>query len=185
MRKPLITILVLFAAAQAWAQQQPAAEQFGDWGLLCQQDAEDRRQGCRLFQNAFLNPEQDTAAGQEDAPGKRLLHTAVGFVRGQETPFLLLTAPLGILLPQGVALAIDDGEPVRVVLQRCDGNGCLAVIPLEDALLEAMRKGEKGSVTFYDPNRQAIKVPLSLKGFTKGFAALVEAVKAQEKTPDN
>ena len=80
--------------------------------------------------------------------------------------------PLGVSLPGGVSITVDDGQPVRLRYERCDGAGCVAPLALGQELIAALKGGRWARVAFFDPSGQEISVPVSLLGFTAGFNAL-------------
>lgn len=167
-RMHVVLLIVLFGSFSVQAAE-TRRDDFGDWGFVCSKAEEaGSRESCNLFQTALLNAGQD---GDESQP-QRLLLTRIGYLGETERPLLLVTAPLGILLPQGISVTVGEGEPVRFAVQRCDAGGCLGFTAMTDELLEAFRKGSKAQVTFHDAQRRAINVPLSLKGFIKGMAEL-------------
>ncbi|MDX1444043.1 MAG: invasion associated locus B family protein [Gammaproteobacteria bacterium] len=175
---------ILFLLAAMFALPAQAAEtrrdNFGDWGYVCQApeneagDVDESKESCNLFQTALLNNSQGEGELPEDgARQQRLLLTRVGYIGDNERPVLLVTAPLGILLTQGITVSVDGlEEPARFAVQRCDAGGCLAYTAMNEEIVSAFKKGTKAQVTFYDPQRRAINVPLSLKGFTKGMSEL-------------
>lgn len=174
-----LTLLVMLLGGLSLTTAANSAEtrrdNFGDWGYVCSKaDNEEVEESCNLFQTALLNNQGN---GQSEADGQqqqqRLLLTRIGYLGETSRPMLLVTAPLGILLPPGISVSVDGiDEPVRFAVQRCDAGGCLGHTPMTDELIEAFRKGSKAEVTFQDPQRREIPVPLSLKGFTKGLAEL-------------
>lgn len=172
--------ILLATALGAMTMPAQAAEtrrdNFGDWGYVCQapesKDGE-AKENCNLFQTALLNNQQENGKDSEGAQQQRLLLTRIGYLGETDRPVLLVTAPLGILLTQGITVSVDGLEkPLRFAVQRCDAGGCLAYTAMSEEVVTAFKKGIKAEVTFFDPQRRAINVPLSLKGFTKGMAEL-------------
>ncbi|MDX1435089.1 MAG: invasion associated locus B family protein, partial [Gammaproteobacteria bacterium] len=102
---------------------------FQDWTVRCEQPAGggDR---CFIFQNLVL---KDT--------GERLVHVAVGHLTADGRAAAVVTLPLGISLPPGAAISIDDGEPVRFAIERCDANGCIGALELGERMVAAMKRG--------------------------------------------
>lgn len=138
---------------------------FENWTGKCEinRDASGKEIGrqCFIFQNLVLK-----------AGGQRVLHVAIGYLPGLDEPIALFTLPLGILLPPGVTLRVDDGEPVRFPVERCETGGCRAGIKLEEGLVKELENGTNAEVIFDDAARHPIKVPLSLKGLSAGLKAL-------------
>lgn len=166
----LLAALVLIPAQAAETRN----EEFGDWGFICNtpdKQQEDVRESCNLFQTALMNGQQDGEKA-EGAQQQRVLLTRVGYLQDIEHPVLLITAPLGILLPMGINVEVEGHDPIRIPLQRCDAGGCLGFVAMEGPFIDAMKKGSEAKVTFYDAQRRGVTIPLSLKGFTRGIQAL-------------
>lgn len=148
-------------------------ENFGDWGFVCStpEGLENGTESCNLFQTALLNNEQSGG----EAGSQRVLLTRVGYLDGNENPVLLVTAPLGILLPLGISVEVEGHETIRIPVQRCDAGGCLAYVVMEQPFIDAFKKAAEAKVTFYDMQRRGVTIPLSLKGFTKGMGELTDS----------
>ena len=143
---------------------QPAdGDAFGNWLVNCETDDESGRQGCFLVQNLVLRES-----------GQRVLQIAIGYVAEAPEPIALISLPLGISLPPGTTLKIDELEPTRIAVERCEPNGCRAGVKLGAELLKTFINGNQLTITFHDAKRQPIDVPLSLKGIEDGLTALSE-----------
>ena len=134
---------------------------FRDWTARCERPPGSEAARCFIFQNLVLKE-----------TGERLVHVAVGYLAVDGRAAAVVTLPLGISLPPGAALSVDGGEPVRFPVERCDANGCIGALELDDRMLAAMKRGREARVTFHDGTRRPIAVPISLMGFTAGFASL-------------
>ncbi len=156
-RRFLVAGLLLVAAGAA-AQE---TEKFGNWTAQCEESKGKVQGGCFIFQNLVLRE-----------GGQRVLQFAVGYVATTEEPIALLSLPLGISLPPGVSIRIGDAQPTRVIVERCEPNGCRAGLKLNEELLTQLRRGTQLTVTFHDAERRPIEVPLSLDGFEAGLASL-------------
>lgn len=141
--------------------KQTKNKQFQDWVYQCGAEGlkDDK---CYIMQNIFIKES-----------GLRLLGVAIGYVGPDESPWLFFTIPLGVFLPTGITMNIDDGEEIKIPIRICLPDGCTSSIKLDKKLLSALKKGSKANVVFVDGNTQKqIKVVVSLSGFTKGFLAL-------------
>lgn len=169
----LLSLVALTAQAQA---AETRREEIGDWGFVCSvaDNQENAKESCNLFQTALLNVGQETDPA-EGGGQQRVLLTRVGYLEGSEQPLLLITAPLGILLPMGITIEVEGHETLRIPVQRCDAGGCLAYVAMEQPLIDAFRKAAQAKVTFHDAQRRGIGIPLSLKGFTKGMEELAKS----------
>lgn len=138
-------------------------EKFGNWTAKCEESKGQVQGGCFIFQNLVLRE-----------GGQRVLQFAVGYVAATDEPIALLSLPLGISLPPGVTIRIGDGAPTRVIVERCEPNGCRAGLKLKPDLLRQLSEGAQLTVTFHDAERRPIDVPLSLDGFAAGLRSLKE-----------
>ncbi len=136
-------------------------QKFRDWTARCEVNKEKARPACFVFQNLLLKKEN-----------KRLLHVAVGYLTASAQPVAFFTLPLGVSLPGGLSITVDDGKPVRIRYERCDASGCLAPLALTDTLVTSLRGGRWARVAFFDSTRREVSVPVSLLGFTAGLKSL-------------
>jgi invasion protein IalB len=161
--RPIAAILTLLAAlwlASARAAPEPGTT-FKDWIVGCESLPEGGEPVCHIYQTLSLKEQE-----------QQILHVAVGYLPGSDKALAVFTMPLGIALPPGVQLQVDEAKPLRFPVEYCDPNGCRAGIGLDDKLLAQFRKGLSAKVTFADRQHRGITVPVSLSGFTAGFAAL-------------
>jgi invasion protein IalB len=150
------------AGGQAQTQPQPAqdVQVFKDWFLRCGQTPQgDER--CVLFQDLVDQNSQQP-----------LMQIAVGLWGPEKLRGVILTVPLGVTLPPGLEISIDEQAITRAPFFQCAQNGCQSRLPLNDELLAKMRAGQSGTVAFADGNGRVIPIPFSLQGFTAGFAAI-------------
>ncbi len=140
--------------------------EYEDWIVRCQpapEDAFGATELCEMYQQV-----------SEQESGQTVLETVIGYPQGVEQPVALFNLPLGMRLPPGVQLQIDDNEPVRFPVQICLRGGCRANIELSERLMEQMRAGAEGVLTIADPQGQGIQLPLSLTGFSAAMADINE-----------
>jgi len=83
-----------------------------------------------------------------------------------------ILAPLGVLLPSGLGLKVDNNDMGRAGFVRCLPNGCVAEVILEDKLLTALRGGQTATFIIFQTPEEGIGIPISLKGFAPGYDAL-------------
>jgi len=136
---------------------------FQDWRVQCESPEGAPQERCYMYQNLVMRES-----------GQRVL--LVGVVRDAQNAAAIFTAPLGVLLPPGVTIQVDDGDEMRVPFQQCGRQGCVARLRLGDELLSAMRAGLEAQVTIYRADQQPVSLPVSLKGFTAAYTALGERV---------
>ena len=157
----LLGLGALLAGGGAAHANPEHGQAFKDWTARCETPPGSQLERCYIFQNIVLKESQ-----------QRVLHMAVGYLAANGQPAVVLTLPLGISLPPGVTISVDDGAAHPVVVERCDPSGCIGAFALDPAMIAALEKGRQARVDFYDGTRRKISVPVSLLGFTAGFATL-------------
>lgn len=133
----------------------------GEWRFACQ-NPETAAEKCQMSQQ--LSRASDR---------KLLLVLTVGRFGRNNQLGMLASTPLGIHLPAGLQFQVDDGISGRFTMQHCLARGCEATLRLEGKLLDAMRAGQVLNVRYQiGGGGQALIIPGSLKGFTKGLLLL-------------
>ena len=85
---------------------------------------------------------------------------------------LRVVAPLGVLLPAGLGLKIDQADIGRAGFVRCINTGCFAEVVLEENLIGQLRKGGTATFIVFQTPEEGIGIPVSLNGFGPGFDSL-------------
>jgi invasion protein IalB len=156
----LLATLLLLIPAQALAQGEVKA-QYGDWDLRCDTPPGAENEQCFIMQ--FV-----TAADRDNVG----LSVIVMKTADKQARILRLLAPLGVLLPRGLGLRIDDTDMGTTGFIRCLPNGCLSEVLMDDSLIQALRSGEQAMFIIFQTPEEGIGVPISLDGFGEGFDAL-------------
>ena len=81
-------------------------------------------------------------------------------------------APLGVLLPAGVSLRIDDQDVGRLNFLQCLANGCIAQLALDQQLLDKLKAGKTMSLGIFQTPEQGVGVPAALTGFKEAYEQL-------------
>ena len=63
-----------------------------------------------------------------------------------KSSLMRVVAPVGVLLPSGLGLKIDQTDVGRAGFVRCLPNGCVAEVAMDDNLVKQLRSG--GTATF-------------------------------------
>lgn len=133
----------------------------GDWEVLC-----DAANACLMTQ-IHRNDE-----GSPDVIFK-VSKPRVASAAGQNIPALAeIFVPLGVFLPEGLALRIDQQEPVVAPFYSCVPLGCSVRAPLNDQIIETLKRGSTVTVIVALNPRNTIEIPLSLRGFTAAMGAI-------------
>jgi invasion protein IalB len=159
-RFALLLILLIVAPAQALAQGEVKSKH-GDWDLRCDTPAGAKNQQCVIMQ--FV-----TAQDRENVG----LSVVVMKTADKQARILRVLAPLGVLLPRGLGLRIDNTDMGTTGFIRCLPNGCVSEVLMDDTLIQQLRKGKQAMFIIFQTPEEGIGVPISLAGFGEGFDAL-------------
>lgn len=133
----------------------------GEWALVCDTPPGAAAEQCALVQNVVA----------EDRP-EMGLSVVVLRTADRQAELLRVLAPLGVLLPNGLGLYIDEKEIGNAFFTRCFNDGCYAEVVLEDKLLEAFRAGGTATFIVFQTPEEGIGIPIDLQGFSEGFEKL-------------
>lgn len=133
----------------------------GDWELRCETPPGAAHEQCALLQSVAA----------EDKPNINLVVIMLKTADGKSR-LLRVIAPLGVLLPSGLGLKIDETDVGRAGFVRCLPTGCVAEVVMEDKLIEQMKSGHNATFIIFQTPEEGIGIPLSLAGFREGFDAL-------------
>jgi invasion protein IalB len=81
-------------------------------------------------------------------------------------------APLGVLLPSGLRLKIDQVYVGRAGFLRCLPNGWVAEVVMDDTLLKQFRRGQTATFIMFQSPEEGTGFLINLKGFGDGFDSL-------------
>ncbi len=155
------TVLVLAAALAApgtAAAQGVVRSVYGDWQIRCETPPGAQSEQCALMQSVTA----------EDRPNVGLT-VIVLKTADQKTRLMRVVAPLGILLPSGLGLKIDNNDVGRAGFVKCLPNGCIAEITMDDNLIKELRNGHTSTFIIFQSPEEGIGFPMSLKGFGDGY----------------
>ncbi|HST95891.1 MAG TPA: invasion associated locus B family protein [Microvirga sp.] len=133
----------------------------GDWQMRCETPAGATAEQCALVQNVVA----------EDRPNITLVIIVLKTADGKSR-LLRVVAPLGILLPSGLGLKIDETDIGRAGFVRCLATGCVAEVVMDDNLVNQMKSGRTATFIVFQTPEEGIGIPVSLNGFGPGYDAL-------------
>ncbi|HEX9882047.1 MAG TPA: invasion associated locus B family protein [Hyphomicrobium sp.] len=157
-----IAALTLVCAVQnAQAQEGTVKAQHGDWQIVCKDPPPGaKNEVCALVQSVTAEDKDNiglTVYFQKFSNGTRVLR---------------VFAPLGILLPPGLGLKIDDKDVGHAPFLRCHTFACYAQVVLEDPLVEQLKNGKTAIFIIFQTEEAGVGIPISLAGFKKALAEL-------------
>ena len=160
----LLAMAVLFLAVatqNAMAQEGKVKAQHGDWQIVCKPPPPGaKNEICALVQSVTAEDKNNiglTVYFQKFSNGTRVLR---------------VFAPLGILLPPGLGLKIDDKDVGHAPFLRCHSFACYAQVVVEDPLVEQLKNGKTAIFIIFQTEEAGIGIPISLAGFKEALAEL-------------
>jgi invasion protein IalB len=150
----------LLGADQA-AAQGAVRSVHGDWQVRCDTPPGAQSEQCALIQSVTAEDRANVGITVI------LLKTA-----DQKSRLMRVVAPLGVLIPSGLGLKIDNQDVGRAGFVRCLPNGCVAEVILDEKLIGQMRAGQTATFIIFQTPEEGIGFPMALKGFGEGFDKL-------------
>jgi len=159
--------LAAWALSLALAWTGPAAAQGAvksvhkDWQIRCDTPPGAKNEQCALIQSV-------TAADRANIG----ITVIVLKTADQKSRLMRVVAPLGVLLPSGLGLKIDNADIGRAGFVRCLPNGCIAEVVMDDTLIQKLRTGKSATFIIFQTPEEGIGFPMSLNGFAEGYDKL-------------
>src|SRR5579871_4394634 len=133
----------------------------GDWQIRCETPPGAQGEQCALMQSVVA----------EDRPNMTLT-VIVLKTADQKARVMRVVAPLGVMLPSGLGLKIDNNDVGRAGFVKCLPNGCIAEVVMDDKLIDQLRNGHTSTFIIFQSPEEGIGFPMSLKGFGDGYDKL-------------
>lgn len=135
--------------------------QYGDWQVVCKPPPTGAKsEVCALVQSVTAEDRNNvglTVYFQKFSNGVRVLR---------------VFAPVGILLPPGLGLKVDDVDIGHAPFLRCHTFACYAQVTVEDPLIDKLKTGKTAVFIIFQTEEAGIGIPISLAGFDQALAAL-------------
>ena len=157
----LSALLFILAGFGPAAAQGTVKAKHGDWQVRCETPPGAAKQQCALVQSIAA----------EDRPNIGLIVIVLKTADGKNR-LLRVIAPLGVLLPSGLGLKIDDVDIGHAGFVRCQPSGCIAEVVMEDKLLNQLMTGKTAVFIIFQTPEEGIGIPLALEGFKDAYSEL-------------
>ena len=135
--------------------------QHGDWQVVCKPPAPgSKAETCALVQSVTAEDRNNvglTVYFQKFSTGERVIR---------------VFAPLGVLLPPGLGLKIDDKDVGHAPFLRCNPFSCYAQVVAEDKLVDQLKTGKNAIFIIFQTQEAGIGIPISLNGFAQALGSL-------------
>ena len=129
----LITaILFILATTPLLSAAEGKTKSFKDWGYKCEKTQGSNQEICYIFQRI---------SSKED--DKRIADVTIAYLPKIDKPVMVITLPLGVFLPAGIKLQVDDAgkDATGAPFVQCIQEGCQARAKLDNKMIAKMKSG--------------------------------------------
>ena len=159
---PLALVVALTSVPTERAAAQGAVKSvYKDWQIRCDTPPGAKSEQCALIQSVTAEDRANVG-----------LTVIVLKTADLKSRLMRVVAPLGVLLPSGLGLKIDQADVGRAGFVRCLPNGCIAEVVMDDALIAKLRTGKTATFIIFQTPEEGIGFPMSLAGFGEGYDKL-------------
>jgi invasion protein IalB len=145
-------------ASPAPAEAAPNTPPPPGWVARCASASREAPLECAIEESAFVTK-----------TGQLLVQVDVRVASDTHAPIALLQLPLGLNLPVGAKLQVDDGKPVDLQIQTCEQRGCYANVPVAPEMLAQLKSGKELKVSFQNLAKETMTIPLPLGDFATAY----------------
>jgi invasion protein IalB len=128
------------------------------WAVRCSSVSRDAPLECAIEQSAVLTK-----------TGQLIVLINIRVPGDTHAPVALVQLPLGLNLPVGAKLQVDDGKAVDLQIQTCENRGCYTSSVIAPDMLAALRAGKQLKVSFQDMAKETISIPIPLADFAAAY----------------
>ncbi len=162
MKDAPVLVKVAVAAEKKAEKAPPLAENEAPaWSKQCVPSPDGQKQACFVQQFVLAAP-QNTV----------MLKVIFSYLGPDNKPRMILEAPEGILLQQGLVLTIDTRKPLDVPLQACQTGACRAIVDMDDQALDQFTKGNVLTVRYVTADHKTIDLPVKLESLSAALKQL-------------
>lgn len=143
--------------ADAAAAAAPGAPQPG-WAVRCSSASREAPLECAMEQTAVLTK-----------TGQLIVLVNIRVPSDTRVPVAMVQLPLGINLPGGAKLQVDDGKTADLQIQTCENRGCYAGTAIAPDVLAALKSGKELKLSFQNLAKETITIPMPLTDFATAY----------------
>jgi invasion protein IalB len=143
------------APPQADAAPAPAPP---GWVARCSSASRDAPLECAIEQTAVLTK-----------TGQLIVLLNIRVASDTRQPIAIIQLPLGLNLPAGAKLQVDDGKVSELPIQTCEQRGCYANSSIPPDMLASMKSGKQLKVSFQNLGKETITIPMPLADFAAAY----------------
>jgi invasion protein IalB len=146
------------AASESQPAPNPNPPASGGWVSKCVSESRQNPVECSMEQTVVLT-----------STGQLLASVLVRVPTDTHQPVMMIQVPVGLYLPAGLNLQIDEGKPQPIPLQTCDLKGCYAGMQISQELIASLKAGKRLTMTFQNLAKNNVVVPMALDNFADAY----------------
>jgi invasion protein IalB len=146
------------------AESQPQGavrDKHGDWVTRCETPPGAAQEQCAIVLSVV----------DQDRPNLILVVIVLN-TADRKARLMRVVAPLGVLLPPGVSLRIDNADAGRLSFLQCLPNGCVAQLAMDEALIAKLKSGKTATLGVFQTPEEGVGVQAPLAGFKEAYEQL-------------
>ena len=128
-----------------------------NWASRCTSSSRNAPLECAIEERALTNTNQ------------LIVLVNIRVTGDTRSPDAVVQLPLGLNLPGGARLQIDDGKLIDLPIQTCEDRGCYANTQISPDLLVALKSGKQLKVSFQNLAKETITTPVPLADFAAAY----------------
>jgi invasion protein IalB len=101
--------------------------------------------------------------------GRAFMSAVIIEPEGDARKILKVLLPLGLQIPAGTRVSVDQGQPMTAPYAICVSNGCYADYEATADLVGRMKQGQSLVIQGLAPSNQVLSVSIPLSEFAKGY----------------
>jgi invasion protein IalB len=144
-------------AADAAPPAAAASPQSG-WAVRCSSASRAAPLECAMEQTAVLSK-----------TGQLIVLVNIRVPSDTRVPVAMVQLPLGLNLPGGAKLQVDDGKTADLQIQTCENRGCYAGTAIAPDVLAALKSGKELKLSFQNLAKETITIPMPLTDFAAAY----------------
>jgi invasion protein IalB len=158
-----LALILAGAHAPAAAAEAEGAvkDKHGDWVTRCETPPGAAHEQCAIVESVV----------DQERPNLVLVIIVLN-TADRKARLMRVIAPLGVLLPPGVGLRIDDADAGRLSFLQCLPNGCIAQIAMDESLIDKLKNGKTATLGIFQTPEEGVGVQAPLAGFKEAYEQL-------------
>ena len=156
-----VLLMSSHASAAESAPQGAVRDKHGDWVTRCETPPGAAHEQCAIVLSVV----------DQDRPNLILVVIVLN-TADRKTRLMRVIAPLGVLLPPGISLRIDNAEAGRLSFLQCLPNGCVGQLAMDQALIDKLKTGKTATLGVFQTPEEGVGVQAPLAGFKEAYEQL-------------